>query len=576
MKKIINIYNFMLLLALSSMVGCTEESDLGLEIIPTHEEVITESFSIEATVNNEVVDASDAINVGSYITFSDNSVDEISRTWILEDGACFLVDSFDSTSGITDQIDNNKGTTSDLQQESIYFMEPGFSTVTLLSKFSQNVGYEDDNVTAVYYDGNWEVTTIFDIPVFSKDLSPVVRVTSGDKSIEFTMEDLFGDNQELEVGRCDDIVFEDLTQEDGFTNEELDALGALLSREWSYSGGSETFDDPASPYSTIIFNADSDVSYSGFWVNINRVTPIAATTGDILIPLTIKIVDAEIKVLSLELNDLDQIVMTLDKNMNNNISSVEGFSLAVTNNNAEVSGINITSATVDSDDPTKVILALSENIYSDDEITLSFDGSDDIRSANDYASVGQFEATQVTNNIGNVLDAEVFGCEDWVVGTLPSTSGVSWWVSSTFKTNIAYAQDPVNSDNTVLKIIMPEANTTTFTMNSIMSIAPTISAGTYAMRYKLYIDETTGAEMSDCLHQVQYKSASVAYTTACEDTYPTQRNEWVTMSSDVVFDIEMVTLQIKVAFSKTTYTSYPESAIFYFDDMELIPIRPIE
>lgn len=574
MKRLVNIYKFLPLIAMAIIVGCTsdDDSDLGITITPTRDEIVTESFSTATTIDNEVVDSSQPITVGGYITFADTSVDEGSRTWSIEDGTCFLVADFDPTLELSDQIDTEKGTSSDELQESIYFATPGYSTVTLLSKFSQNVGYENDDVTAIYYGGNWEVTTKFNVPVFAAELSPVLRISSGVNSVEFSTEELESQtSKSLDVGRGDDVIFEDLTEEEGFSAEELEALGSSLNRTWSYEGGLESFDDATTALSAMVFNTEIGTSHTGFGVEVSRKEPIDITTGALTIPLTINIVAAQIEVLSLEVSSVfesgatNQIIMSLDKAMAAP-ATCAGFTVAVTNEKATVSTITVTDATVDAEDNTKIILTLSDRLYSDDTITLAYDGTDGMLSNNGYAEVSSFIATEVANNIGSVLDPDMFGCEDFDLGTKLSTSGVTWWAASTFNSYITYAEDPTNSENQVLMVTMPETNTTTFMINNIAATAPSIPAGSYQIRYKLYVDGQTAGAISDCLHEVQYKSTEVTYTTIVEQTYPSDYDEWVTISGDVEFTTDLTTVQFKVAFSKTTYTDYQADAVIYFDD----------
>lgn len=580
MKRLIK-YSVLPLLAMLGVVGCSDDEGLGLTITPTVVEEITGSFNIVASVGDDTITPTTPQKVGSYVTFTDTSEEVVAREWRIEDRAKFLNESFDPTQDLSTQTDNN--TTSQSVKESVYFGEPGYSTVTLFSQFTQNVGYENDAVKAIYYDGFWEVLTEVKIPIFATTITPKVRITILDGT-EYIVSADDQNTTTIAVGMGDPITIEDITLDEGFTAEEIAELGCALSRTWSYASGEDTsniidtstnFDEETTESTTLAVKGNVEKALA---ITVSRTEPFSLSSGPITLPVTFTASAEPITINSIEVTNqdggsMDEIILTTNKDVAA-ISAFNGLTLNVTNNGSDVSSqVSISDVAVDTEDSKRIIISLSSSLYSDDVITLAYDGSNSITSPDGFSAIPSFAAKPVTNNITNVLSS-VYGFEN---STLNMAFGSdTFWYGGNTATYYKCVADPTDSDNKVAQALFT-ADTGT-TMQYIMAkknLGDAVSLGSYKASVRMYIPSTTAIVNANTKYSLAYDSTaqSSTWTAISTDTYPAERDQWVTLSGDVVLSSD-ATLQVRFLFASSTNGSLSLNTHIYIDDIEFTPIRP--
>ncbi|MFR9592895.1 MAG: hypothetical protein SNG27_10980 [Rikenellaceae bacterium] len=604
-----NILKTLPLLALLSVVGCSEDSTSGDDGDDGSGggSVVVETFGYSA--DPEDVTTARFAN-DSYVTFTHTSENAVSLELILDEGAQFLVDNFDSEGDLATQIDSEKGSASSATQESVYFTQAGYTTVTLKAEFTEKLTDLPTGVSQKQSednDGYWKAVVECEIPLFDKELSAVVAVSADvyadgeDDSIREFSSDVLGNSsatiEEITVYEGATISFEDLTTEQGFTStadlSKLSSLGSKLGRTWSYDGEDATMKQTVAAISTITFADEGE--YEGFYITVNRTKPeaVAVESEPLYIPLKVVVVEepltpvtaSDFAVTNVDGGALKEITLTTSSSFGVAgtvlSATLEGFTLSVTNNSTAVDGITVTEARIDDTDNTKLILTLSGNIYSDDVVKLSFATGDNDATAFD---VGQktlvaFDETTVTNTIGTILNQTYYNFTGLATGTTFNGSAISTysWYSETVAADFTCVDDPTgveNNDGAVVKLSVSNA-TKNYAIYTRSTAALSIPAGTYKISVRFYLPSA----ISSGSYQITYNPTALnTWTAITSGNYADiDTGEWVTISENVTYnDTDYADARLRILFASSTVGLLAVGDTIYFDDIELVPVRPTE
>lgn len=503
---------------------------------------------------------------GEYISFISASQSVVWREWSVDDNCELLCDDFDCNGDVASQVDPSKGTTSSNAVESVYFGNAGYATVTLTEAFNEEVVTHDgsDIVSSLNDDGLWEITKEYNVSVFGT-LQPAFRVTAGDQVLEVKAGDAIGSEDTwavFEVETGEDILFEDLTYEVGYTSLQP-------SRTWSVPNSTEVSATSSSAYFSFI--SANDEGYSGFSITSSRTSPSSSVSKDI--PLRVIVVPAPLKITKSEANvDDSGMHNTITLTTNSLLASTTdlGFSASITTvEGKEVSGVEVTGVAIDATS-TKLTLTLNEKIFPNEKVTISYDPEIGGVITVDDAPLEAQDNVEVTNNIFSVLDSTIYGLEE---STLAFSNTESQWYATTTSV-ITRELDPAGVEgNYVGKLSLSSDQSAQYSLIRKLVATPLqyVSGGEYILRHKIYVE--SGSIPSDATYYIDYKYNNTWFTDYTEHSYPTTTGQWIEQEYSLTCeDMYSTSVQIRIVFPTTT--TLPAGTVIYFDDFQLIPVRP--
>ncbi|MFR9495986.1 MAG: SwmB domain-containing protein [Rikenellaceae bacterium] len=515
---------------------------------------------------NESISDRYLLKEGEYISFISASQGVVWREWTVDDNCEFLSDSFDCNEDVASQVDPSKGTTSSNAVESVYFGNAGYATVTLTEAFEEQVVTHDgsDIVSTLNDEGLWVITKQYVVSVFGT-IQPAFRVTAGDQVLEVAAGESIGAEDTwavFEVETGEDILFEDLTYEVGYTSLQP-------SRTWSVPASTEVSATSSSAYFSFI--SANDEGYSGFSITSSRTSPSSSVSKDI--PLRVVVVPAPLKITKSEANvDDSGMHNTITLTTNSLLASTTdlGFTVSITTvEGVEVEGVEVTGVEIDSTN-TKLTLTLNEKIFPGETVTLSYDPEIGGVTTVDDALLEAQDNLEITNNIFSILDSTIYGLEE---STLAFSNTESQWYATTTSV-ITREVDPAGAEgNYVGKLSLSSDQSAQYSLIRKLTATPLqyVSGGDYILRHKIYVE--SGNIPSTATYYIDYKHNNEWFVDYTEHTYPTTTGQWIEQEFSLTCeDMYTTSVQLRIVFPTTT--TLPAGTVIYFDDFQLIPVRP--
>ncbi|WP_143470422.1 hypothetical protein [Labilibaculum filiforme] len=481
------------------------------------------------------------VGVDNYLSFSDLSQNYIDHSWSFADtsGCKFLKGVIvRQDTSFTQFIDKDLDEVSTKETVSILFTKPGVQGIRLRNTFPHPVTFEGlDTLVAVKEGDVWVIDTTFMVDVYDT-IQSAFKVFKEDieiANVDFNQQVTLADSAswptvEIEAGAS--LKFVDMTEK-GRPN--------LIT--WSVNGGSpSTSTDSAAV-----------VNYYRLGTFFARQT--AARSGENLpfgnkmkyVPLKIKVIKSslpfEIVGTITEKSD-ETIQMSVSGELVEFTDKEEFFTVHVTNPNGFDKIVPVSSVSRNASFGNIIDLKLSEAIYGNDVVTVSYAGGN-LESLDERTLQG-FTDILVTPHVVTLTSESVYGFE----------SGADDWISTNAPT-VAYSTEQVASGNYSIKLtsVAGEDWTRCTSENNPVELE---AGKTYTIKYKVWIDpSTTTASMGPWFYWNDGAGGQQFWT----GLNPLARGEWISFSRDqVVPDAGPGFFSFRVN----------GDAILYFDDVTII------
>lgn len=493
------------------------------------------------------------VNVDTFISFIDASQGFVSHKWIIEEGSNFMVDDFDyKKPPIKDQIDPDKGLTSENAAESVFFGKSGKTTVTLLDTFNEWATSHEKNPTqTVFEDGQWVLRKVFTVNVYAKP-RPAFTVKSSDGTVLLDVKPDDEVSSDKSTWKTIDVeAGESLTFINNTPTGEFETVEGIT---WNVEGSVQKT-SPANE-AVFTFNQLAPEGLSEHSLTARRVEKPVVNVKK-MIPMIIRVVPSS---KPFEVNT-ESGMSTVDiKTINIKISS--GALAPITQSESLKSSftvkcgneiIPVSSVTTDANG-TKLIISLSSPLSEGATVKVYYDGTGGIESL-DGRSLEGFELNVPNTVTSNLIPKAISGFE--VGGTTPKENG-RMVDNKNPDASAAVTADPVDAGNKALKIVPGTAN------NKYVSIQLASPLDIAGGKFKVSLKVHTSKAINGVQIRVQKNGANPPVSIS--DLNVTSTGAWTEITSDV-FDTgtdKVTNLQIFFPANKI-----PVNSTIYFDDIKL-------
>ncbi|WP_299556438.1 hypothetical protein [Seonamhaeicola sp.] len=292
-------------------------------------------------------------NKNDYLTFSDLSQNTISHKWEIESGNFFLAHPIERLDSIFDDKIIGSGSTTD-KTISVWFKNSGYNHVRLFNIFPEKVTFRapdsDDNIEAQQVGDAWVIDKTFVVDVYDT-IVPTIRVEQKGVVINHESET---DTVYVEAGDAIDLFDET-------------AIGRPDTWSWNLGGSSSNQQ-----------NVSLVLKKLGVWfgtLNLSRTGQnIPGDWETYRIPVPFKVIpSSQPFVAGTPYEREDQtIVVPFNGEFAPFINHEQYFTVTV---NGGAVPVTINNINIDPNDATLLLIQLNETIYSDDVITVSYDGN---------------------------------------------------------------------------------------------------------------------------------------------------------------------------------------------------------
>ncbi|MGJ8743958.1 hypothetical protein [Polaribacter sp.] len=438
------------------------------------------------------------LNQDTSLSFFDLSQGTTSHEWSIEQGNNFLKEGFSPKGdSLFKFINESAGLSIDKAKAHVLFANSGINKVRLLNKFNAPVTYRSSTgiKTSVKEGEFYVIDTTFIFDVYAH-LQPAFRVLKGtDEVLNVAATDMPNIADEstwpvVEIEAATALTFEDLT-----------TIGRPNGRSWFAEDGvpSQTGGLIANIkfYKLGTFNVGSFRSL--------RLNELPRETIDKLIPLKVKVVkSSQPFVYDGALTENEEEVISF--RVNGEVSEIAGeaanFTVNVTNTAAGFgpTTISVASASINPTDATFINLQLSAPIYNSDVVSISYNSSGNLKSA-DERVLESFTDKIVQMHYGNsVLPAKGHASYEEANPSSNNAYAQSYFVgANNNKSDGGLVYERITSKfspsdggsasmkySTLASDPLPNANLWSFGM----AVDP-IPEGTYRMSYMIWIDPST-------------------------------------------------------------------------------------
>lgn len=568
-----NIKLLTLFASLLFIVSCEEEY---AEYTPPQDDFADVSWLVG--LNPSVgAEAQFSINSDTQISFFNLAQGAVSSQWTIQEGNNFLKEGFKANDSLPLFIDENAGLTSTNGKAHILFRTNEENKVTLINKFNEPVSsnmsdtYEDNVLENTYEeDGLFVYETTFLFDVFAH-LNPAFSILNdGVEVLNITEEDM-----------------PSMDDEANWPVVEIEAATALTFVDNSSVGrpnGGTWFIQDGVPSQTGAAQDANIKFYRLGTFNVGRfrslrVAPLPTSNTEKLIPLKVKVVkssqpfefDGVLK------EDENEVISFRVNGEVKPFSGAEGnFTVHVTNPNGFDQNIPVASARVSDDNSIFIELTLSAPIYNSDTITVSYDGSGNITSADDRV-LGLFDLEPVVMKFGgNILAERNHASFEEPSGAANRAFALNYFTGKNNIVGDRYIYERVTTKasdgfgsmkySTVAADPVPNVNLWSFGLGKVRDIP----AGTYLLTYDIFIEPGT------TLKTFRTEFNKPAFSRQIWDIENTPRGEWVRIGNFAKIDGDITTT------SNLRFTFRPhidENAgvtgdqLLYIDNLQFIEVE---
>ncbi|TXG35144.1 hypothetical protein [Seonamhaeicola maritimus] len=515
-----------------------------------------------------------SINVDTHMPFMDLSQGAVSHEWIIEEGNKYLNTGFTSRDSILDEfVKEDVGLTLSDPKAFVLFRNSGFNKVRLLNKFNEKVTYKssEGNFEAVQgSDGLWVIDTTFTFDVFAKILPAFSISKDGAEVLNIT-----GD-QETSIEDEASWPTVEIEAATGLTYMDNTTIGRPNATTWiipdgvpNQVGGQE---QEIKFFKLGTFNAGT--------IRSQRINELPRYVREKVIPLKVKVIQSSqpFEFDGAFTENEDEVIRFRVNGEVVPFSGEEGnFTVHVTNS---VTGfdqnIDVVSARVSEDNAIFIELILSQPIYNSDEVTVSYNGSGSIESA-DERPLGAFGPENVMMHFGgNIIPEKAHASFEQPSGAANRAFALNYFTGNNNILgggNFAFERVTTKSSDgdasmkwsTPASNPLPNVNLWSF---GLARIAP-IPAGTYRITYDLFIEPGTTLKT----FRTEFNKPTFSRQVWNIENEP--RGEWITVSNT------FTTAEITPA-QNLRYTFRPHAAenpgvtgaqVMYIDNLKFIEIE---
>lgn len=401
--------------------------------------------------------------VNSYVSFSDLSVNAIDHTWIIPEGAFFLKGTITRKDTIyTDLIVNPGETETDDKTIHVLFTEPGQQFVTLRNIFKDSVAFRGlDTVAAVKQaDGRWLYEKQFMVDVYDS-IKAEGKIFYKGAEIPLSEDTLV-----IEAGESIDFV-------------DVSTQGRPNERSWSVAGKNSGDSIATVTFTRLgVYSAALRSSRSG--------ENIPGGSDFLRIPNPIKVIPSSLpfeQIGTITEREDETIVMSF----NGEFEDFGGQESYFTVNVEAVGDVAVKKVEKNPADGSQLFLTLTEPIYQNDNITVSYSGGNlmsiDTRSLESFSNE-PVEMYQNPNLAGPDSGFEVGGA-----------GGTAGW-EATWNSNgtTEYTTEQVASGSYAMKLIPDDDGKFASIQSSTDSEFFELEEGViYELRFKVYVDPSNAA-----------------------------------------------------------------------------------
>ncbi len=487
------LYKLLLAVALLSTCVACEKNDGAYEINSFSDYSIISSSA--STYSSDSYYASTFyLSIGSTLEIMDLSQGSYNHFWEINECAKYLYPNYDS--GTTDYtpyiIPDQSSSTTDTK---IYLLmdKAGEATIRLYNEFDEYVSYNPapTNSNSPIYEsvynestGRWVVDDTFTYYVLDNAGLDLSLYKSGEYLCSVDRYDERTDD--------DTSTWESITIEAGesitYSVDEL--YGEPEDLKFSMNGGTVTDNGWAGVEVTYL----SVGEYEAGSFTIKRTTsypnaPASSTT--MTIPVMVNVVtpsgDLEVSDSSIEITDENTISITLPINIASYSGAQNYFSITATDKDGAPIYTSVSSVAVKSANKSTLLLTLSEPLYTDDNVYLSYTGGSAGVVTDDYGrSLQNF--SQSISYATVLSDPDGFFSFESGESAWSETSGNNFWsISSTMS----------NGGSRSLHLNVPEAgnlasNPSTYSPDATAPMASFVAGVDYTLSFDLYVVNETG------------------------------------------------------------------------------------
>lgn len=371
MKKI-----SIIVLAAALFIGCTAKDDFKVLSDFSKPEIFTPSLF---TMTETAISRPIPININNFSSLIDASQGVLSRNWTIQDGAKYLLPTFERKDSLNLDafIDTEIGSSNWRETVHVLFQQEGESVVTLRNTFDSPVNFLGTEAVE-QEDGTWQLTTQLTYDVYANLNTEATISNAEDTEILATLG--AEDNPS-----SDDITgFTDITIEAGesLTFTDISTIGRPDERLWAFEGGTPA--TSTEEKQVVTFNRLGEYVVELTTLRDRRGTALNPAQQTKTIPAVITIIPStkpyEIANNAQAIDDDDEIAGTniISFNVNGEIEAVNGvegdFVVNVQNVGFD-QNFTVTLARKDNDDSTAIELILDQPILNSDTVTLSYSGT---------------------------------------------------------------------------------------------------------------------------------------------------------------------------------------------------------
>lgn len=506
------------------------------------------------------------VKIDSCISFMDLSQGCLSHEWILEDGSVFMKDDFNIKDGnFQSHTAPEKGDRSSNPTESVLFGKQGMTKVILRDVFPEFVKSNTlVPVESIKEGENWILTKEFPIDVFGK-LNPSVSIRKTDgtevlnlpEGYEIPKDKVEWATIELQSG--DKLIF-------------VDNLGGDRpdTRTWMLAG--KTFDGKE-----VEFRFPNAVEYSNFTITSKRELPLEAVNKIIPLKVMVKPTTApfciDSQASSLDPQNPSVIRLQASNGEFDKFIGAEGaFNVQITAvDGTLINDIHVKSVSINDNDKAVLLLTLSERLYAEEKISLTYCSESGLIKAADGRPLQSFEKVAIKNEYKGVSVVP----EDARKGNgfeLPYRG--HYWTDKVCFPFFSLSTEQAYEGEYSLKVNISSAlPKLAFYMQS-KPIYYSIKPGTYKLVHYIYV-ESGADQLAGRKYGIKYMDANKDHFKDGAPQYfrfPAESGKWIMNSMIVTYtkaDLVGGKIGYKFEFPKDT----PAGSVFYLDSIDLFEMR---
>ncbi len=511
--------------------------------------------------------------VGEAITFADLSQSALSHEWIIGEGASFISKFEDKdTLNLAPFIIPDAGKVSDADRVNVLFQAAGNREVRLRNTFKEEVTYipptlrqtrGEDTITSTLENGVWVFDQVFNVTVFDKVQAEFTVSHKGEIIARVAAD---SNPSASDASQWPVVVLE---SGDALVFNDISTIGEPSNRSWALNNIVLDEDNKENEIKELEVSYFALGEFTAGEVTVSRFNPLSSGSVTKLIPLNINVVSSTKPFVPVDVGKVVNFT-TLKLETTASIKDIgtdfSRFKVDVTNTNQPGFSleIEVNSVTVDPESSNTLIISLSERIYEDDILTLSYTSDDNITSV-DNRVLQTFTNVQVSTNpevLGNLLDEKYYGFEG---GTSQEQHG--WFVQHPDVITIG-PEKPFSGNNSI-KVSNPGMSLSRAVAGEIPEAEGariSVEEGTYDFSMKVWIDPTLAPKGVSLIFRNPFKNIYFDF-----QGQPT--GEWVTITVRV--DLPTADPASKINF-QVTGNNFGGPGTFFADDisLKLVELRP--